>query len=532
MRNSLTVLRAADPVRRVDSQELSANPVFDELLEAIVEGGYVAKDDYLGADPTSLKTGTAESRSDRSKPPRLVTLMTIAAGLVLLAAGLTLGLGTGGPNPKDSLPNGARITPWHAARPLPVTLHPVTSQGSATWQLVSLVVDQGWHVNTSGPPPGQLTCPTATTCYALAIRYASPKGGAQPESVSLYVSSDLGTTWSVLPMPTGFLPTSHLSCPADQVCGVGGIQEGKPAFAVTTDGGHQWGVVPMAGPDTLRDLACRSAAVCIGVLRSPELRTPGTSTSIVRTVDGGESWRKTSVSISGTVLSLSCPTDQACVAVGYSGVFRGTTATGFVLRSDDGGQSWTTGSLPQNFGFAPALSGVSCAEANACMAIGVTSIPNPRRCQGTPPNVVPPAGYDSCDTSASALISAVVTSSDGGATWESRSLPADIPIPQLYSLSCASATVCWASGQEAVPQVIGNVHDDGSPVMVGTADGGVTWSKATFAIPPDAPNFLGQAYLAIGDISCPGTSACLALGVAAQSAPSTPIYRYGGSVSS
>ena len=280
----------------------------------------------------------------------------------------------------------------------------------------------------------------------------------------------------------------------------------------------------MSETDSLRSLACRSAAVCVGVLASPG--PPSTDSSIVRTDDGGASWTPTSVPITGTVLSLSCPNNQVCVAVGYPGTFRGTSATGFVLRSSNGGQSWTAGSLPQNFGFAPVLSAVSCADSSDCMAIGVTSTSNPERCQGTPPNVNPPPGYNSCSTAANALISAVVTSSDGGATWQSRSLPADIPIPQLYSLSCASATVCWASGQEAVPQVIGNVHDDGSPVMVGTTDGGMSWSKATFAIPADAPNYLGQAYLGIGDISCPTTSACLALGGGAQSAPSTPIYRY------
>ena len=118
------MFRAADPARRVDFQELGANPVFDELLEAIVAGDLVAKDDHLGADPTSPKTGTAESRSDRSRRPHLVALITIAAARVLLVAGLTLELGTGGPNPKNGLPNGAQITPWHAARLLPVILQP------------------------------------------------------------------------------------------------------------------------------------------------------------------------------------------------------------------------------------------------------------------------------------------------------------------------------------------------------------------------------------------------------------------------
>ena len=264
--------------------------------------------------------------------------------------------------------------------------------------------------------------------------------------------------------------------------------------------------------------------VCIGVLGSAGPQS--TSSSIVRTDDGGASWTSSSVPISGSVLSLSCPTNHTCVAVGYPGMFRGTSATGFVLRSNNGGQSWVTGSLPSNFGFAPVLSAVSCGGVSSCMAIGVTSVPNPELCLETSPHVVPPPGLDSCDTSPNALISAVVTSSDGGATWQSRPIPADVPIPQLFSLSCASASVCWTSGQEAVAQVIGNVHDEGSPVTLGTTDDGVSWTKATFAIPAGAPNYLGQSFLGIGDISCPATSACLALGSGAQSAPSTPIYRY------
>jgi hypothetical protein len=71
-----------------------------------------------------------------------------------------------------------------------------------------------------------------------------------------------------------------------------------------------------------------------------------------------------------------------------------------------------------------------------------------------------------------------------------------------------------------------------APVLLGTSDGGATWTKETFTIPSDAPNYLGQEYLGIGDLSCPGPSACLALGGGAQSAPSTPIYRFEDSGSS
>jgi hypothetical protein len=93
-------------------------------------------------------------------------------------------------------------------------------------------------------------------------------------------------------------------------------------------------------------------------------------------------------------------------------------------------------------------------------------------------------------------------------------------------LGCASPTVCWLAGQEAVPVVIGNVHDDGSSVIVGTTDGGLHWNKVTFTVPAGAPNYDGQSYLSIGSISCPTTEACVAMGSAAQGAKSTPVYSF------
>jgi hypothetical protein len=94
------------------------------------------------------------------------------------------------------------------------------------------------------------------------------------------------------------------------------------------------------------------------------------------------------------------------------------------------------------------------------------------------------------------------------------------------SISCASSTVCWLAGQEAVPIQIGNTFDGGSSVILGTRDAGNTWQKVTFTVPPGAPNYYGQSYLSMGPISCPTTRACVAIGAVAQGAKSTPIYRY------
>ena len=197
-----------------------------------------------------------------------------------------------------------------------MTLRPPTSQSSALWQLVSLVVDQGWHVNTSGPPP---YWPTELSDDHNLLRPSgslrlSERRRHRPSRSRSTCLQIWGTTWSGLPMPTGFLPTGHLSCPTDQVCGVGGSQGGKPAFAKTIDGGHRWEVVPMGGPDPLQHLVCRSAAVCVGVLGSAGLGTQSTSSSIVRTDDGGASWTSTSVPISGTVLALSCAPLTKCAS--------------------------------------------------------------------------------------------------------------------------------------------------------------------------------------------------------------------------
>ncbi|MFZ0248460.1 MAG: hypothetical protein WAL61_00840 [Acidimicrobiales bacterium] len=111
-------------------------------------------------------------------------------------------------------------------------------------------------------------------------------------------------------------------------------------------------------------------------------------------------------------------------------------------------------------------------------------------------------------------------------SWTARPLPSDVPDPQLVSISCASPTTCWLSGQEAVPIVIGNVHDGGSSVILGTNDEGATWQRVTFSVPSGAPNYYGQSYLSMGPIACPTTRACVAIGAVAQGSKSTPVYSY------
>jgi hypothetical protein len=81
------------------------------------------------------------------------------------------------------------------------------------------------------------------------------------------------------------------------------------------------------------------------------------------------------------------------------------------------------------------------------------------------------------------------------------------------------------SGEEAVPEVIGTSVNGGSAVVLVTHDGGATWQKVTFVVPPGAPNDQGgDAYMSVGDIQCPSVSSCVGLGISDQGSSTTPVY--------
>jgi photosystem II stability/assembly factor-like uncharacterized protein len=133
-------------------------------------------------------------------------------------------------------------------------------------------------------------------------------------------------------------------------------------------------------------------------------------------------------------------------------------------------------------------------------------------------------GSFSCNPTGKGLSSDIASTTDGGLTWVPDQLPADVPQPEFSGLACPTDNECWVSGSEAVPQTIGNASDAGSSMLLGTTDGGTTWSKVTFSVPSSSPNYDGQSYLEIGLISCPTASVCAALGGAAQSSPTAPVY--------
>ena len=472
---------------------------------------------------------TPDPRSRRRRPrgmrrfrrDRITRGRVILAAAVVIVAGVAAGvLATLLPGPPSL--NAPVATAWQPARPLPSGSGDVTAP-AGTWRLMSYLVAKGWQENTTGPEPGWLTCPTARTCYVEGDNSTSPSGPADMNS--LYVSSDGGQTWSVLPVPDGVTFTSALSCASVTDCAAGGLYYGhQPVYLSTANGGHSWTVRPLpADVGQIETLACVTATTCRG-LASPsgEPASPGFSAifSGMRffvTADGGRNFTVTSFPKDAAIQSVACPTDSHCVAIGVYSHFSAKDGPdldhGVLMTSDDGGLTWQRGAWPKGYGPGPQPE-VTCADASHCAMIGFAER------NGTEGDQ---AGY----TSGKDAVQYTVTgfSSDGGETWTTSTFPRSMPYPWIDALTCPTPTTCYAAGSDLIAQHIGNTYNAGSSVVAVTRNSGRTWQRVTFAVPAQVPGGMqGDSFGDIGQIQCPQADACVATGVVHQGSTSTPVY--------
>lgn len=505
--------------------------------------------------------GFREKLSSLGRPVlRRPRLALAGAGLILAAAlGGTFAASTGGGLASPF------TTRWHAARALEVPRSTHTHAG--TWRLLDTLVRGTWTQNPAGPPEGSLTCPTVHACYDMSGRYASAMAGAPLVSVSLYVSTDLGTSWSALPMPQGFSPTSGLSCASATTCAAGGTYDGQPVLVSTRNAGHSFTVAPLpAGTGALRSLSCPSATACAGLAataaKGPTQTAPIDAT-FLETTDGGVTFQDLPIVSGDSMYAIVCTSSQYCTVVGTTD----TSATsqrpvGASAVTTDGGRTWRAGTFPSGFGIQSG-STLVCADRLHCDAGGWIPITaqNPPGCRTLPgfpvttgpitttwmdPSVRAISTLESklatqarrsgsalpttragltCTSTARSVTGDIASTSNGGLSWSAGPLPSDVARPWFSDLACPTATHCWAAGSQIAAQHVGTVVDADSSVLLGTQDGGRTWSKVTFGVPAGAPNATGQSFISMGPISCPTTSACVALGATAQGALSAPVYR-------
>jgi hypothetical protein len=274
-------------------------------------------------------------------------------------------------------------------------------------------------------PLTTVACPTSTECVALGAGVA-------------LASRDGGTTWTPASLPPpGATSIDAVACPMASACLAGGFTSDgaptpseEPALYRSTDAGTTWAPLPLpsvGGHSFVVALTCTSSTTCLAVL--PPDGAP-LVTDILSTADAGSTWQNVATIDSPTIDAVSCGSSTDCVAVASSGD---------TFLSSDGGSSWAPGGHVDAF-----LGGIDCVSATSCLASGgvwlggttfvrrtviyrsldggVTwsqfALPaavgtGPLVCQGT-----------ACETVSTELYSSTSeTSIDGGADWTALALP-------------------------------------------------------------------------------------------------------------
>jgi hypothetical protein len=297
-----------------------------------------------------------------------------------------------------------------------------------------------------------------------------------------------GTGWTAATVPSSFdfadAPFSPVSCTAgSRVCvvvtldlSVQGINGtiGHGAL-VTTDGGASWQGHAIAASSSMDPLAisCPTTKVCWIAGSGPQDQP-----EVARSTNGGTTWKLATPAswanapFSWWPNSIDCVSATTCWLAGETA---NSTQNPEVAKTTDGGSSWTTFSNlptvpPDSNGDTYLLNGISCSSASSCVAGGgVNGGPGP---------------------------AAVISTTDGGATWSMSADPALASVQQVMSLSCLATSgspVCHAAG--FAPQV-------GGPVALTSLDGGATWSVTP---PFDTTGWLSA-------ISCADIQHCWAAG--------------------
>lgn len=263
----------------------------------------------------------------------------------------------------------------------------------------------------------------AALLVALLPLIAAPASQAAPDR-----QGGANLTWTnPLDLPNVFLYTVFF--PSSQVgYALGGpdwnvTETGPITVAKTTDGGASWEADEVSFDGTsrlMRGLACQNDNTC--------MLAGGSSPRILRTTDGGENWTP-----------ISSPHDGYLWSAAYTGqgntALAGTTGHNAAFPNRSG--SWVRAANGVTFSLIPSPDEVNIVQWDIdCPAPGICY---------------------------SASVQRAYYSSNDGASWVVRSVPANITT-RFYGLSCTNETTCWMSGNRQR--------------IVYTFDRGVTWQAA------------------------------------------------------
>jgi hypothetical protein len=336
-------------------------------------------------------------------------------------------------------------------------------------------------------PTGQLfavSCPTATTCIAVGI------DNSQQVATSIGTVSGGTWTWSAETQAgNGYGELTAVSCPSATSCVAVGFNSNRNNITIAgTLSGGVWtwsaeSLVPgQSSQGELTGVSCPTTTTCVAVGYESSNNTYQSVTTVGTLSGGAWTWTAQSVVTPdatgyGRLNAVSCASATSCVAAGYDGSLQnGSNQSITTVGALSGGAwTWTTESpVSADASGAGYLYGVSCSTATTCVAVGFD------------------AGAQSITTSG--------TLSGGSWTWTADTVitPDSFGFGDLYGVSCSSATICVAVGQDPYDPI----------ATVGTLSGGTwTWSAESSAVGDPTT---GTGY--DRGVGCASATTCVAVG--------------------
>jgi hypothetical protein len=400
-----------------------------------------------------------------------------------------------------------------------------------------------WRIQTTPSPTGEkdrylqhVSCIRTSACTA--VGYSISSSG----SAKALAEAWNGTSWNVevVPEPQGatYVSLAGVSCTALGHCtavGAYDLSSGKQLTLVAVRSGASWSI--QTSPDPRRAtgsgfsaVSCLSLDVCTAV---GSYTTPSDKTLTLAEVWDGTSWKiQTSPNPLGADTSylpgVAC-TAGSCEAAGYDIASSGIFAP---LAEIFEAGSWSIQTIPNPTGnITSELYGSSCSSPDACAAVGsyyintsgdvvtlaqawngtswkIEATPNPAGSTLSELSSVSCTSADACTAVGFyGAESGLETLAEAwrGSSWsiEQTPSPPGATGSELSSVSCSSADVCTAVGQE--------VNSSRETITLVEAWNGNSWKIQASPNPP------GATTSELSGVSCPSSHSCTAAGYALDS---------------
>lgn len=367
-------------------------------------------------------------------------------------------------------------------------LQPPSPAGHSAWlpaSVPAIAQASGWQVqSTPNPslPNGYLaavSCSGTASCMAVGD---FENDAAVPRTLAMRWD---GGHWRIkaTPNPPGAIASrlSGVSCTTATACVAVGYyvnRGGKVLTLAERWNGARWSIQATSDPagavgSWLLTVTCTSARACtavgeyenaLAVFLTLAERWNGTRWVVQRTIDPAGAF-------SSALFGVSCTSARACAAVGN---YTNTDGTAVTLAEQWNGVRWRRQTIPNQPGASGSvLSGVSCAKASACIAVGHYT---------------------------SKGMTLALAEGWNGSRWRLQTtlMPGRGKTSELDAVWCVSASACTAAG--------GYTNSFGTSLTLAER-----WNGSNWALQP-TPNAAGSAGGKFTAVSCGSAKRCAAVG--------------------